>query len=149
MRNIGGLKVFLIAIVWCGVTVFIPIINNDSVIDINVVLTGVQRFLFAIMLMLPFEIRDLQFDSLKLYTIPQRLGLTGTKGLGITLGLVMFSLEFLKSERLFTSVLILLGIDILTVLLIVFSKENQGKYFSSFWVEGIPILWFFLILIFI
>lgn len=149
LRNIGGLKVFLIAIVWCGVTVFIPIINNDSVIDINVVLTGVQRFLFAIMLMLPFEIRDLQFDSLKLYTIPQRLGLTGTKGLGITLGLVMFSLEFLKSERLFTSVLILLGIDILTVLLIVFSKENQGKYFSSFWVEGIPILWFFLILIFI
>jgi hypothetical protein len=115
----------------------------------NIVLTGVQRFLFVIMLMLPFEIRDLQFDSLKLYTIPQRLGLTGTKVLGIVLGLVMFSLEFFKSEMNFTSVLIFLSIDIITILLIVFSKENQGKYFSSFWVEGVPILWLFLILIFI
>ena len=149
LRNIRGLKVFLIAVVWCGVTVFIPIVNNNSAIDINIVLTGVQRFLFVIMLMLPFEIRDLQFDSLKLYTIPQRLGLTGTKVLGIALGLVMFSLEFFKSERAFTSILILLSIDIITILLIVFSKENQGKYFSSFWVEGVPILWLFLILVFI
>ena len=149
LRNIGGLKIFLIAVVWCGVTVFIPIVNNDSVIDINIFLTVVQRFLFVIMLMLPFEIRDLQFDSLKLYTIPQRLGLTGTKVLGIAIGLLMFSLEFLKSERAFTSVLILLGIDILTVLLILFSKENQGKYYSSFWVEGVPILWLLMIFMFI
>lgn len=149
LRNIGGLKVFLIALVWCGVTVFIPIINNDSKIDIDIVITGIQRFLFVIMLMLPFEIRDLQFDSLKLYTIPQRLGLKGTKVLGVALGLVLLSLEFFKSEMAYASVLILLGIDILTVLLIVFSKENQEKYFASLWVEGIPILWLLLILFFI
>jgi hypothetical protein len=149
LRNIGGLKVFLIALVWCGVTVFIPIINNDSKIDIDIVITGIQRFLFVIMLMLPFEIRDLQFDSLKLFTIPQKLGLVRTKLLGVALGVVIFSVEFLKSKITFTSVLILLGIDLLTIVLIMFSKENQGKYFASFWIEGIPILWLLLLLIFI
>ena len=102
LRNIGGIKVFLIALVWCGVTVLIPVINAGFKVDLNVFLTLIQRFLFVIMLMLPFEVRDLQFDSLKLYTIPQRLGLVKTKCLGGSIGLVLFSLEFLKEQNNFT-----------------------------------------------
>ena len=146
LRNIGGLKVFLIALVWVGVTVFIPLLNNHFSIDRMVVIVSVQRFLLVIMLMLPFEIRDLQFDSLKLYTIPQNLGVKRTKILGIFLGLLMFVLEFLKREMSVNQILVLLTTLVLTVLLIWFSREKQGRYYAAFWVEGIPVLWLLLML---
>ena len=146
LRNIGGLKVFLIALVWVGVTVFIPLLNNHFSIDRMVVIVSVQRFLLVIMLMLPFEIRDLQFDSLKLYTIPQNLGVKRTKILGIFLGLLMFVLEFLKREMTINQIIVLLTILVLTVLLIWFSREKQGRYYAAFWVEGIPVLWLLLML---
>ncbi|MFH6770011.1 hypothetical protein V8G56_14760 [Gaetbulibacter aquiaggeris] len=147
LRNISGLKVFLIALVWVGVTVFIPLQNNHFSMDTMVVIVSVQRFLLVIMLMLPFEIRDLQFDSLKLYTIPQNLGVKRTKILGFFLGLGMLILEFLKQEVCINRVLVLLTILVLTVLLIWFSREKQGRYYAAFWVEGIPILWLLLMLV--
>jgi len=146
LRNIGGLKVFLIALVWVGVTVFIPLLNNHFSIDRMVVIVSVQRFLLVIMLMLPFEIRDLQFDSLKLYTIPQNLGVKRTKILGVFLGLLMLVLEFFKREVSINQIIVLLIILVLTVLLIWFSREKQGRYYAAFWVEGIPILWLLLML---
>ena len=146
LRNIGGLKVFLIALVWVGVTVFIPLLNNHFSMDRMVVIVSVQRFLLVIMLMLPFEIRDLQFDSLKLYTIPQNLGVKRTKILGVFLGLLMLVLEFFKREVSINQIIVLLIILVLTVLLIWFSREKQGRYYAAFWVEGIPILWLLLML---
>ena len=146
LRNIGGLKVFLIAFVWTGVTVFIPLLNNHLSIDKGVIIESVQRFLIVIMLMLPFEIRDLQFDSLKLYTIPQNLGIKGTKILGVFIGLLMFVLEFLKTDEPINQIIVLLIIILLTLSLILFSKEKQGRYYAAFWVEGIPILWLLLML---
>lgn len=146
LRNIGGLKIFLIALVWVGVTVFIPLLNNHFSMDRMVVIVSVQRFLLVIMLMLPFEIRDLQFDSLKLYTIPQNLGVKRTKILGIFLGLLMFVLEFLKRQMSINQIIVLLTILVLTVLLIWFSREKQGRYYAAFWAEGIPILWLLLML---
>ncbi len=147
LRNIGGLKVFLIALVWVGVTVFVPLLNNHFSIDREVVIVSAQRFLLVIMLMLPFEIRDLQFDSLKLYTIPQNLGVKRTKLLGIFLGILMFALECFMREVNINRVIALLIIIVLTVLLIWFSGEKQGRYYAAFWVEGIPILWLFLMLL--
>ena len=47
--------------------------------------------------MLPFEIRDMQYDSLKLSTIPQRIGVMKTKIIGVFM-LLFFLLEFFKDE---------------------------------------------------
>lgn len=149
LRNIGGLKVFLIAFVWVGVTVFIPLLNAHYSIDESVVIISVQRFLFVIMLMLPFEIRDLQFDSIKLYTIPQNLGIIGTKIIGVFLGLLMFVLEFFKQELIINQLVVLFVIIVITILFALFSKVKQGRYYAAFWVEGLPILWLLLYLIFI
>lgn len=148
LRNVSGLKVFLIALVWTGVTVYLPLINNNHVIDADVVIVSVQRFLLVIMLMLPFEIRDLQFDSLKLSTIPQKLGVNGTKIMGVILGFIFFILEFFKKEVLLNQLLTLLIFTFITLLFIIFSKEKQGKYYCAFWVEGLPVLWLFLVLFF-
>lgn len=148
LRNIGGLKVYLIALVWAGVTVFLPIINNDYAINADVVITGIQRFVFIVVLMLPFEIRDLMYDSLKLATIPQKIGVRQTKMIGVVLlGLFLF-LEFLKAETTAKSLLVSILISVVVSLFLLYSKKEQGTYYSSFWVEGLPVLWLFLMLLF-
>ncbi len=146
LRSIGGLKIYLIALVWSGVTVFLPIINNDFYINWDVILTGIQRYVFIIVLMLPFEIRDLQYDSLKLSTIPQKIGVKPTKIIGVLLLVVFLFLEFFKNEMYVVGVFSLVFILVVTLLLLVFSKIEQNYYYSSFWVEGLPILWLLVIL---
>lgn len=146
LRGIKGLKIYVIALVWVGVTVFIPLINNNFRINFDVIITAFQRFLFIMVLMFPFEIRDMQFDNLKLSTIPQKIGIKRTKVIGLLLLVGFFFLEFFKDEINSKSVTVLILISVITLLFLVFSEENRAKYYSSFWVESLPILWLLLTL---
>lgn len=147
LRSIGGLKIYLIALVWSGVTVFIPIINNELNVTTDIVITGIQRYIFIIVLMFPFEIRDLQFDSLKLSTVPQRIGVKSTKIIGTLLLVVFVALEFFKDSIYPEGVFPIIGITILTLLFLWMSRIEQGRYYSPFWVEGIPVIWLVLLLL--
>ncbi|MFL0354033.1 hypothetical protein [Xanthomarina sp. GH4-25] len=147
LRNISGLKVYIIALVWSGVTVVLPLINNNIPINADVIITIIQRFVFVVVLMLPFEIRDLNYDSLKLATIPQQIGIKNTKIIGVILLMIFFFLEYLKDVMNAYSVIILLIIIFISLLFLVFSTKKQGSYYSSFFVEGIPIYWLLLMML--
>ena len=146
LRSISGLKVYVIAVIWTGVTVFLPIINTGHTITNDVLITGIQRCVFVLVLMLPFEIRDLNYDSLKLATIPQKIGVRHTKILGSLLIFVFYFLNYLKDDLdtslLFSSVLVAL----LMFIFLLCSTQNQNKYYSSFWVESVPIMWLMILL---
>lgn len=148
LRNIGGLKIYVIALVWTGVTVFLPLINNAIYISEDIIITAIQRFVIVIVLTLPFEIRDLQFDSLKLSTVPQKIGEKKTKIIGIILLILFFFIEIFKSKIEFNNVVPLSIVVIMTLFLLMNAKKNQGKYYSSFWVEGVPILWLLMVMLF-
>lgn len=148
LRSIGGLKVYVIALVWSGVTVLLPLLNNDYDFDASVWVVAIQRFLLVMLLTLPFEIRDLRYDSLKLSTIPQEIGIKYTKIIGVFLGMAFFFLEFFKVELNPVYIIISLIIMTLSLLLLVFAKKNQNDYYSSFWVESVPIFWLCMHLIF-
>lgn len=148
LRNVSGLKVYVIALVWAGVTVLIPLINNNRLLDVTVVWVFLQRFLLVLALMLPFEIRDMQFDSLKLATIPQKIGIKNTKIMGVILACLFFGLEFFISEKIADNLLIQLIVAVLVMLSILFASRHQGKYYSGFWVESIPVFWLLLTLLF-
>ncbi|WP_461589375.1 UbiA prenyltransferase family protein [Winogradskyella sp.] len=148
LRQISGLKVYVIAFVWTFTTVILPLLANNIEIDTDVIVSSLQRYILVIVLMLPFEIRDLNFDSLKLGTIPQRIGIKNTKIIGVVLLLVFFLLEFFKDDLTTSALLSSLGIIVLTLLFLVFSHRNQSKYYSAFWVESIPIFWLVFLLMF-
>lgn len=148
LRSIGGLKIYLIALIWVGVTVFLPLINHHHYIGTDVIVTAIQRYLFIMVLMLPFEIRDLRYDSLKLSTIPQKIGIKQTKIIGSILLVGFFFLDFFKDDINLTGIIILLIITCFTLLFLVFSKKEQGKNYSAFWVEGVPIMWLILMFLF-
>ena len=146
-RSIKGLKIYVIALTWVGVTVFLPLINSEYSISADVVIVALQRFVFVIILMLPFEIRDLKFDSLKLGTIPQKIGIKKTKLLGVLMLVLMFCLEYFKDEIVVKQIIVLSIMIAITFLFLVFSKKEQGKYYSAFWVESLPIFWLLLLLL--
>lgn len=145
LREIGYLKIVVVAIVWAGFTVLIPLVDADQQITLKAVLLMIQRFLLVIVLILPFEIRDVKFDAISLQTIPKKIGIAKTKKLGLTLLVVSLVLEHLSSE---TNLLIMpfMGFFFLLILLLMRAEINQSKYYSSFWVEALPIVWWFIIL---
>lgn len=148
LRQIGGLKIYVIGLVWSGVTVLLPILDNEIAITTDVLLTVLQRYVFVLILMIPFEIRDLQYDSLKLSTIPQRIGIRKTKFIGFFLLVSFFFLELFKDKTSNENVLILAIVTLITLLFVLFSKKQQAKYYSSFFVEGLPVLWLVLVLLY-
>ncbi|WP_370477868.1 hypothetical protein [Tamlana flava] len=148
LRTVSGLKIYLIALTWSGATVLLPLVENDYPINTDVLITSIQRFALVIVLMLPFEIRDLRYDSLKLATVPQKIGVKRTKLLGILLLVFVILSEFFKGETSVRLIIPLVVICIVTGLFVHFSKMEQGKYYSSFWVEALPILWLGFLLLF-
>lgn len=148
LRQIGGLKIYVIAFVWTGSTLILPLLENGKPIDIDVLLTAVQRFCYVLVLMLPFEIRDLNFDSLKLATIPQKIGIKKTKIIGIFLLAVLGLLEFFKDNLNGYSIITTALILIITLVFLMFMTKNRSKYYTAFWVESLPIYWLLLLLLF-
>ena len=146
LRDISGAKVYVIAIVWAGVTVFLPLLNNSYTFDADVYITVAQRFIFVIVLMLPFEIRDLKYDSLKLSTIPQKIGVKRTKIIGVLLLMLFFFAEFFKDELSGNQITEALVVFFITLLFVIFSNKKRSQYYSSFFVESIPILWLLIVM---
>jgi len=148
LREVAGLKVFLIAFIWAGVTVLFPVVEAEKSLEQGVIVEFFQRFLFVLILILPFEIRDLKYDRAQLQTLPQRWGVRRVKIIGYVLIGLWVGLEFIKDHASETSIIAILLAASFTGLSIVRTKEDQSRYFASFWIEGIPILWM-LMLIFV
>jgi hypothetical protein len=145
LRNISHLKIIIIALVWAGITVLLPILDSHKQIDLQTVLFFVQRFLIVMVLVLPFDLRDLNFDAISLQTIPQKIGAQKTKKLGLILLLFSLMIELLFS----TEITIKNGFIFMFFIILIFlmrAAKNQSKYYSSFWVEAIPFFWWILLL---
>ena len=134
---VPSIKIFVIAAVWAGTTVYLPVIYENTKWDWDITLMLIQRFMIVLALTLPFEIRDLKFDETELGTLPQLLGIDKTKRLGYLLLLTTLFLEFLKDDL---QIYLIMSLSIFIGIGIYLAKRNQSRYYASFWVEGIPIL---------
>lgn len=146
LRSLNGIKIFIIAIVWVGVSVLLPLDYHNLNFRPKVFFQALEIFLFVIVLMLPFEIRDLRYDTPELGTIPQKIGVSKAKWLGgillVISAIIAINQTYMADTHLFAS-LITFG---LTVVLLLGAKEEQGEFYSSFFVESMPIVWLFLML---
>ncbi len=148
LRSISGIKIFIIAFVWAGVTVALPVLTSDGIYLIPFIIEFIQRCLFVMVLTLPFDIRDLNFDQEHLGTIPQLYGKEKTSKVGTVLLSAVLFLEVIKPVVEARETVVLLIIIVITYFLIRKSIRQQSKYFASFWVEGVPILWWGLLYLF-
>jgi 4-hydroxybenzoate polyprenyltransferase len=76
LREIPGLKIFLISFIWAAVTVLLPIIQSGLGFDtVHVMLMITERFFFIFAITVPFDIRDMDVDRVAgLRTIPVMYG---------------------------------------------------------------------------
>lgn len=148
LRDITGLKIFVIAFVWSVVTVILPVLSNGFVLDRNLIIEFTQRFIFVLVLTLPFDIRDVRFDTYQLATIPQIIGIKRARVMGVILLILVGIAEFLKTPLLLDQAFILLAVSLVTAFFVMQSVVKQTQYYASFWVESIPIIWCGLLLIF-
>ncbi|MEW7292267.1 hypothetical protein [Aquimarina sp. 2304DJ70-9] len=146
LRSVAGIKIFIIGLVWTGATVLIPMIYANGELSFDFLIEMIQRFLFVVVLMLPFEIRDLQYDAETLETIPQKIGITRTKVFGSILLVVFLLLTAIKDMLSSIEILSTILVAVISLLFLWGTERSQSKYYCSFWVESVPIMWFAILL---
>lgn len=144
-RNWAGVKIYIVALCWVGVTLLLPLVNAHLDLGFDFLIKCIQRFILVFNLILVFEIVDLANDDPHLKTVPQQIGIKKTKILGLLLLLPFYFLEFLKNNFIEKQLLVNLILVVLLALFLAFANEKRSKYYSVFWVESIPIIWWLLV----
>ena len=147
-RNFPLIKIFSITISWAGITVFFPLFEANYEFTSSVYLEFIQRFLILISITLPFDIRDVDVDPKSLKTLPQVVGIENSKVIGYISLLGVVCLEFLKKEHSNFDIYIVITISLVTALFLRFSSVKRNRYYTSFWVEAIPVFWLVLMVLF-
>ncbi len=141
LREIPFLKVFIIAFIWTAVTLGLPYIESKTLLvyDAKLYFEIAERFCWIVLLMIPFEIRDYNYDRQNLKTLATVFGVYAIKLFGVSLCCILLftRLVVISFEHTATYGVIYISM----VLALVFSKTQQRTYYASFWVEGLPIVW--------
>ncbi|MCX2681138.1 hypothetical protein OOZ15_14395 [Galbibacter sp. EGI 63066] len=148
-RSLKGMKIYIVGLTWSISTVLLPALNAEISIGREVYLELLQRFIFIVAIMIPFEIRDLKTDEKWLLTLPQVMGVKNVKFLGAFLVTLFCLLTFFKNDLTLNEKLVEWGVGLVSLLLIGFARKEQSDYYSSFFVESIPLLWWGLLLLFV
>ena len=123
----------------------LPIFEDNYLINKYVYWISLQYFIWIIVLILPFDIRDKKYDALKIITFPTKFGVIFTKFLGFILVLLFLTISyFINKNSIWYSQFIS---GIITALFLYFSKEQQSKYYCNFWVESVPIFYLILLIL--
>ena len=147
MRNSNGVKIFLVAFSWTLVS-YVSLSSQMNILEFNQnVILGIQRFIFVLVATIPFEIRDINIDDSELGTLPQRFGVFKSKLLGILLLTLNTCLLYFVIEINLIFKIIEFFIYLVLGYALLISSTNKPLSFTRFWVEGIPIIWIFTLLI--
>ena len=141
LRNVGGFKIFMVSLIWSGFTVMLPVLEANLSFDWDIGVVAIQRFVLVFVLILPFDVRDMEKDTPSLQTIPQRLGVQKTIWLGIALSLLVLAMTFLKDNLSLREISMNVVLVAVLIQILLQVKRNNSKYFAAFWVESIPVFW--------
>ena len=151
-RNWAGVKIYIVALCWVGVTLVLPVLNADIPITSDFYIKCIQRFILIFVLILIFEIIDLAKDDPNLQTVPQQIGVKRTKQRGYILLMVFCVLGYFNinsnNNFHFLPLIFEFVIAFVIILFFAFANENRSKYYTSFWVESVPIFWWLLLFFF-
>lgn len=151
LRNVPGLKLFLIALIWSLSAVLLPVteLAEHQAIAISVsdtIILIAKRFLFIAAITVPFDIRDLfQDKSYDLKTIPVVVGERKAYLFCQLLLLIYISLLFLFTQNFNADFFALTLTVILTGWLIFKSEWKKNEYYYFLYLDGTMILQFALL----
>lgn len=153
LRNIPGIKLFLIALVWSISCVLLPIVELERSHQINVssaetLLLVAKRFLFIAAITVPFDIRDLFQDKLyALKTIPVMLGERKAYIFCQFLLVGYLALLLIFRQASYGDVIATTLTMVLTGWLIFKSNIQKNEYYYFFFLDGTMLLQYLILIL--
>lgn len=144
LRDIPGIKIFLISLVLGLTTVLLPILDKGDLLLLQkpeMIYVFFRRLLFIFAITIPFDIRDMEYDKVKgTKTIPLLVGIKGAKSLailalGLFAGLTFF--QYFSADQMdaaYPSALVISAF--ISGIAIWNAKESSSDYYYSFLLEG-------------
>lgn len=148
LRQVSIFKVFVIAMIWATTSFVFPFLyEGRDIFKMPLIwyFDYVERFIWVVLLMIPFEIRDLRYDQKYLKTLISVFGIKTMKIISLSI-LILLSIQKLIVFDI-NNIGLYLFIYSSLALVIIMSKTNQRFYFASFWVEGLPIFWLLMLVL--
>ncbi|MBR9920955.1 MAG: UbiA family prenyltransferase [Bacteroidetes bacterium] len=146
LRDIHYVKIFLIALVFSWVSVFLPVFETGHPLEGSHWYMLAERCLFLLAITLPFDSRDLRVDEhTQVKTIPTLLGKQKSMQLAlllITLAAILALLNWNQAVYPTAETLGYLAGLILTAALIRFSPGQKHDYYFSGLLDGSMLLIF-------
>lgn len=138
MRQIPHLKIHLISLSWVGVIIAFPLINEFGLTEIkgNLITISIAHYFYVLAVTIPFDIRDLKYDTKEQRTIPQVIGVLPSKVLSVVLLVIFatimiysFDFELIKNPIFILSVLFQIG-------LVIFMSEKRSDIYCAGLIDG-------------
>ncbi|MCP4121545.1 MAG: hypothetical protein GY751_07305 [Bacteroidetes bacterium] len=130
LRAIPMIKIFLIALIWSGISVWVPFVEHNVPLAESTPLF-VLHVLFILFITLPFDMADFDVDKVvHVKTLPHLLGMKNSRLLMQAMGFVILPLYvffFLKGEPGFSNLTWIL-FYIMTIFLSVFAGRLYAGY---------------------
>ena len=154
LRNIAGLKLFLIAFVWAISVTLLPYFELQkedflTITKTEIFIITLKRFLFFAAITIPFDIRDMfQDKAFQLKTIPIIFGEKKAYLLCQIMLFVCLILLFLFQSQTFNPNFYGSAITVILAGWLIFnSKWEKNEYYYFFYLDGTLILQYLLLLL--
>jgi len=143
LRSNGIVKIMVVAIVWTGIVIIVPHFEYSYFTNKKwfFLLKTAFVFIYIMMLTMSFDQRDLLIDDKNLKTLPQ---LYKNKlfyfYVVFNILLTLISINIFDTDWQLVISIIMIN---LSTFLCLKSTEHKSFYYTAFWIEGLPILWYF------
>ncbi|MAJ12780.1 MAG: hypothetical protein CMD09_02055 [Flavobacteriales bacterium] len=141
LRKIPFLKILLISFSWAYSTVALIYFENNLDFNQNYKLSIISRIFFILGITIPFDIRDIKHDHLKINTIPLVFGVGVAKKVALTFLVIYLCIEcYLNLEVFALNFIISASLCFLYSFFIISQlNNNNSDYYYSFWLESCSI----------
>lgn len=148
LRDIPGVKIFLISLVFAFTTVFLPVFAYDDLYLFQrpeLVFIFFRRVLFIFSITIPFDIRDMDYDKEKnTKTIPLIFGAEYAKKMAVValfifIAAAVIQYFFIPYTNPYYIVALILS-ALVSVFLVMRTNAQRNDYFYSFFMEGMMLL---------
>lgn len=154
LREIPVIKIFLIAWVWGTFTVGLPLVQQSGLAELlqpKNFLLFFSRAIFIFAITIPFDIRDLEYDSDKhVTTIPSKFGIENSKYFSLALILLFAAISLLRLYFSFCNssefIALLLSAVVTALLILNINKDRKELFYSGFMDGAMLIQWLLVIL---
>ena len=142
LRRIPFIKIVVIALVWSTTTMLLLTLENNIIISVNEILHLVARFFFVFAITIPFDIKDLEYDTKNIITIPLFFGIRRSKIIAsflLFISILIAAFQYNNSSLILAHLLALILLYFIALVFVWKSDEKKKEMYFAFWGEGLSI----------